>query len=130
MSYTYAHIEKVFEKMVSVNLELAELFFQERDHIPYIDVAIISRFIVNQKRDNNTDWFPDFFDTVEEIYIQGDDEVKNFIVIGLFEGIQNIGGKEIDYYSSFDHWLKPCSLLAWKNLIDSWEGVNWRIKRK
>jgi len=46
--------------------------------------------------------------------------------LGLFEGIQNIGGSEIDYYRSFDKWLKNNSLKAWQDLIDLWESDDRR----
>ena len=58
--------------------------------------------------------------------IHGEHYVQELIVIGLFEGIQNIGGSEIDYYRSFDKWLKNNSLKAWRELIDFWEGDDWR----
>ena len=58
--------------------------------------------------------------------IHGEHYVQELIVIGLFEGIQNIGGSEIDYYRSFDKWLKNNSLKAWRELIDYWEKDDWR----
>ena len=48
----------------------------------------------------------------------------------MFEGIQNVGGPEIDYYNSFDLWLQPTSKKKWDELIDFWEGKEWRVPNK
>jgi hypothetical protein len=71
-----------------------------------------------------------FFEKTEEILNHGDADVQNLIIVGLFEGIQNIGGGEIKYHSSFNKWLKPESKLMWDYLIDFWEGTDWRNSKK
>jgi hypothetical protein len=65
---------------------------------------------------------------VEQILTNCDTEIESLIIVGLFEGIQNIGGSEIDYYFGFDNWLLPLSKIKWDNLIDSWEGTDWKNK--
>lgn len=135
--YKYKEIEKVFEKLISGNAELTEHFakevdlsdYNQEDNLPYIDIGSISRFIVENKIENATSDFELFFENVEEIYKNGDKDVQNFIVVGLFEGIQNIGGKEIEYYKSFNQWLKPETQEAWNGIIDYWEGTEWRIPK-
>ncbi|WP_370408181.1 DUF7674 family protein, partial [Tenacibaculum dicentrarchi] len=135
--YNYNEIEKVFEILISGNIELTKHFSNEVDlnnydineDLPYIDIGSISRYIVEKKLNNLTYNFELFFKNVEEIYINGDKDVKEFIVIGLFEGIQNIGGEKIDYYNSFNKWLKPETHKSWNALIDSWEGTEWRIPK-
>jgi len=89
-------------------------------------MADISRFIANKKLSGEVEYFEIFFENVETIFTNADETVRNLIVVGLFEDIQNIGGKEIDYYRSFDQWLKPNSLKAWRTLIDFWEGKDWK----
>lgn len=136
--YKYSKIEDVFRKLISKNSELTELFtnevnlsnYIENDNIPYIDIIIICSHIIDKKLKNLTSDFEVFFDNVEEVYVNGDSEVQNFIVIGLFEGIQNVGGQEIDYYRSFNQWLKEKSQKAWDELIDYLEGTDWRIPEK
>ncbi|SHJ23209.1 hypothetical protein SAMN04488096_1149 [Mesonia phycicola] len=135
--YKYKEIEKVFEKLISGNVELTEHFtkevdlsdYNQKDNIPYVDIGSISRFIVEKKIENETSDLGLFFENVEEIYKNGDKDVRNFIVVGLFEGIQNIGGEEIEYYKSFNQWLKPETQEAWNRIIDYWEGTEWRISK-
>lgn len=134
IKYHESEIEQVFQRLISDWNELTDFYNKEvkfdyddpNERLVYIDIGDISRFIVEKKRLGQTENFDTFFENVEEIMILGDDYVKNLIVVGLFEGIQNIGGSEIDYYQSFDKWLKSSSLKAWRDLIDSWEGTNWK----
>jgi hypothetical protein len=92
----------------------------------YIDIAEISRLIIAKHEAGQTERFEMFFENVEEILKNCDPEIENLIVIGLFESLQNIGGREINYYSAYDKWLKPVSKLKWFELIDFWEGKKWR----
>ncbi len=108
--------DPTYEKEVLSKYENAEV------RLYYIDVGDIAQFIVEKKKAGDISKFNMFFENVEQILIYGDDYVKELIVIGLFEGIQNIGDDEIGYYKSFDHWLKLNSLKAWRGLIDDWEG--------
>lgn len=130
IKYQQSDIEKVFQKLISNWDELIDFYNaevkSECDRLNYIDIAEISRFIVIKKKAGQTEHFEHFFTNVEEIMIHGEHYVQELIVIGLFEGIQNIGGSEIDYYRSFDKWLKSNSLKAWRELIDSWEGTDWK----
>ena len=59
--------------------------------------------------------------------MNGNDEIKNFITVGLFESIQNIGGEQIGYHFSFNQWLKPETQKAWDWVIGFWEGDKWRV---
>ena len=133
-NYCESEIEDVFQKLISnwpelidfYNLDVIFQYNVGEERINYSDIGDISNFIVEKKMSGETDHFDQFFDFVEEVLSQGDDYVQNLIVVGLFEGIQNIGGSKIDYYRSFDQWLKPNSLKAWRDLIDSWEGEDWK----
>lgn len=134
INYSETDIEKVFQKLISRWDELTEFYNKEVNSEPnitpnrlvYLDIAHIARFIVELKISGQTDNFKPFFENVEELLIHGDHYVQELIVIGLFEGIQNVGSSEIDYYRSFDKWLKPKSLNAWRELIDFWEKDEWK----
>ncbi|GFZ87824.1 hypothetical protein GCM10011531_19200 [Aquaticitalea lipolytica] len=135
--YKYKEIEKVFEKLISGNAELTEHFtkevnltdYNQVDNIPYVDIGSISRFIVEKKLENQTSDFDLLFENIEDVYINGDKDVRNFITVGLFEGIQNIGGEKIEYHHSFNEWLKTETQNAWNGIIDYWEGTEWRIPK-
>ena len=132
--YHQSDIEKVFQKLISNWNELTDFYNTEvkfdyddpNERLAYVDIGDISRFIAKKKKAEQTEKFEIFFENVEEIMIYGEHYVQELIVIGLFEGIQAFCGSEIDYYRSFDKWLKPNSLKAWRELIDFWEKDDWK----
>ena len=125
--YTETTIENVFQKLISGWDELSNFYHKEikvheSDRLAYIDMADIARFIVKKKKANETKHFSRFFENTEAILEQSDAYIQNLIVIGLFEGIQNIGGQEIAYKTSYNEWLGPKSLKEWRKLINFWGG--------
>lgn len=135
--FTEAHMDKVFETLTTVDEELKKHFqnyLLEKDkndlseRLAYFDIFEIARFIVDKIKSGQTDFLPIIFKQVEAILACCDTYIENLIVVGLFEGIQNLGGFQIDYYKGFDKWLQPLSKQKWDNLIDSWEGQEWRNK--
>ena len=135
ITYHQSEVEEVFQKLISDWEELKSFYLNEimsdydnlSDRLDYIDIGKIAQFIVDNKGTNQTEYFELFFQNVEDILNHSDQYVTELIVIGLFEGIQNVGGNEIDYHYSFQKWLKPKSRNEWDELIDSWEGKEWRI---
>jgi hypothetical protein len=128
---------KVFDTIISVDIQLKTHFdnflleeynndFDSR--LYYVDMGEISRFIVDKIKSKQSYFLKDLFIKVEQILADCDTEVNDLIVVGLFEGIQNTGGSEIDYYFCFDNWLLLLSEIKWDNLIDTWEGTNRRNK--
>lgn len=101
--------------------------YQENEgRLLYVDIGEISRIIVTDFKQGNTAYFNIFFEKAEEILQSCDGVVETLIVIGLFEDIQNIAAGEINYYSGFNDWLMPISKSKWDNLIDFWQGIDWR----
>ena len=96
------------------------------ERLLYLDIGEVSRHITIDYKKGETTYFSSFFEKVEEILQNCDDQVETLIAVGLFEDIQNILGKEINYYSGFNDWLKPISKSKWDSLIDFWEGIDWR----
>jgi len=141
-NYKYSEINNVFEKLISGNPELRQLFLEEIDinsidqysesngGIPFVDVTTISWYIKEKMLKDETDSFEVFFENVEAVYSNCDKTVQNFIVVGLFESIQNVCPDEIDYYFSFNKWLKPESQKGWNEIIDYWEGKEWRVPKE
>ena len=100
----------------------AEYQNYKEERLDYVDIGEIIRYIVEKKRRNDTSGFSDFFDRVETILIYGDDYMKELMIIGLLEGIQNLCGFEVNYKTGFNEWLKPETKKAWEELIQFWEG--------
>jgi hypothetical protein len=139
IKFTQLNIDSVFTTLTSTDYALKEAFdnyFKEEykddkdERLSYFDIAEISRYLIDRLKSRQTENFDAFFEAVESILNDCDTEIENLIVIGLFEGIQNIGGPEINYYSSFDKWLKPLSKSKWDTLIDLWEGKDWRTRKR
>ena len=139
IKFTQLNIDNVFETLISTDNVLKEVFDNyikdeykdnKDERLNYFDIAEISRYLIDRLKNRQTENFDAFFDAVENILNNCDTEIENLIVIGLYEGIQNIGGPEINYYTSFDKWLKPVSKLKWEKLIDFWEGKDWRTNKK
>jgi hypothetical protein len=92
------------------------------DRLAFPDIGNISRFIVWKFKSNDTTCLDKVFGSADLILNKGSETVQNLIIVGLFEGIQNIGGwHRVDYYKGFDKWLRPKSKKAWDDLIDFWE---------
>ena len=100
------------------------------DRLIYTDIGVIIRYIVEKYKAGQTESFPFIFTNIENILKSCDKQTKDLITVGLFEGIQNVGGTEIDYYYGFNKWLYTLSGAQWRAVIDFWEGTDWWKKRK
>ena len=136
--FTQSEIENVFQKLVSSDSSMKKYYdaylLEEyqgdlKERLPYYDIGRIADVIREKYKSNQTDNFDILFNNIEEILQNSDHYVAELIVIGLFEDIQNAGSAELDYYSGFDKWLKPLSKKGWDELIDFWEGTEWRNKK-
>lgn len=67
--------------------------------------------------------FPRFFEQIEFYLVNGDDYIKEIIVAGLLEDIQNIASHEKLGYKVFEKLLGPTSKGKWKALESDWENV-------
>jgi hypothetical protein len=139
IKFTQQNIDIFFETLISTDEILKEFFENyikeeykddKDERFNYFDSGEISRHLIDRLKNGQTENFNFFFEAVENILNNCDTEIENLIVVGLFEGIQNIGGPEINYYTSFDKWLKPLSKSKWDKLIDFWEGKDWRTNKK
>ena len=134
IEFTEDQIEKLFEELISGNIELENLFkkYLEEKHpesgaTNYVDIGEISNYITSKIIIGETASLDLLFEKIENVLTSCDNYIENLIVVGLFEGIQNPG--KVEYYFGFDKWLKPISKTKWNNLIDFWEGEDWRNKK-
>jgi hypothetical protein len=92
------------------------------DRLTFPDIGNISRFIIWKFKFGDTSCFDKIFENAELILNKASETTQNLIVVGLFEGIQNVGGwHQVDYHKGFDKWLRPKSKKAWDELIYFWE---------
>jgi len=134
IKYQEGEVEDVFQKLISNWGELIKFYNTKvkfdytnpKDRLAYLDIAEIAKFVLDKKKAEQTENFETFFENVEAILMDCDTYVKNLVVVGLFEGIQNVDSSKVGYYRSFDQWLKLNSLKEWRNSIDFWEGNSWK----
>lgn len=134
------NLESVFRKIIEGTQDCRNYYYKkiytykedssERNSNAFNDMGELSRFIVKKLKKQQINEFEKIFSNIEEILIDCNIYVENLIVVGFFEGIQNIGDSEINYYYSFDNWLQKQSKSKWDNLIDFWEGKEWRENKK
>jgi len=102
-----------------------------RDHVQYwkpetrgyfLDVAVFAQHLVEEFDRGSTNEFPAFFQLLERMIVEGDQEVIDLAVVGLIEGIQNIASHGEFGYRVFEKWLGPKSRQGWVEIEAAWEG--------
>lgn len=96
-------------------------YAEKRDDL--IDIITVVDYIVSNFKEGQTGDFERFFDAIEQVLETGDETAREFVVVGILEGLQNNCGVEnIEYHTSFNQWLKPKSKKIWDGLIYLWES--------
>ncbi|MGI8855887.1 MAG: DUF7674 family protein [Thermomicrobiales bacterium] len=88
---------------------------------PYTDIAQFAHFLVEGVRNNQTDCFISAFQSLERLIVEGDEEVRGVLTIGLLEDVQNIASHS-GGYDIFLPWLGPETRRAWVEIERMWEG--------
>lgn len=96
----------------------------------YIGLGEFAEHIIDLYRQGRIQEFLAVFHTVEELYTEGDEYVKEATTNGLLEGIQNIAGHRGLDAEVFVQYLKPETRKWWKKLNDFWEGKTVKLKGK
>lgn len=133
-TYQYKESEGIFRKLIDGTVDIRQFYYKkifhsydnQEDRLAYIDIADLGTLIVKKLKKNKTSEFEKFFNNIESIFIDSDKDARNLLVAGLFESLQTSG---IDYYNSYNKWLKPKSKVEWDSIIDFWEGKDWRTTK-
>ncbi len=97
-------------------------FDYEMNRLDYIDITLISRFLIRKVLEQDNYTVTKIFDEVEIILKNGSDQTKNLIVVGLLESIQNISSNlDYDYKNTFIKFLKINTKIEWERIIEEWE---------
>ena len=92
-----------------------------------VDMAL-TEYLLEKAEAGDTKDFETLFNLAERMLNEGDDEVRNWVAVGLFEGLQNVAsnrradGRGTIHYNFFEPWLGPSSSDDWFALIDFWHG--------
>ncbi|MGH7487170.1 MAG: DUF7674 family protein [bacterium] len=89
---------------------------------PYFDVAWITALLVDLVRRQGTECFPAVFALLEQLLVNGSDYVKNWVVVGVLETLQNQVSHTELTYAAFEPWLGSKTRQEWDGLIEAWGG--------
>jgi hypothetical protein len=124
-TYNIKEIDNVFELLLSSSLYLKKSwnkYYKEEyksndDRLIYFDMTAIGGFVIKLFQQKKSNDLKLFFDNVEIILNDSDAEIKNLILVGLIEGIQQICQCEIiDMRHEFDPWLQPLTKKHWDEI--------------
>ena len=78
--------------------------------------------LIDHAQKQETGWFQEFFDCVEQELIFGNRKEQDALIIELLEGLKNQASlRDIDY-AIFENWLGPETHVAWRWLEKKWQG--------
>lgn len=88
----------------------------------YLDVGAFAQYLVDAYMNGNVECFSAAFAVIEQLIVDGTDDVQGLAIVGILEGIQNIASHQPFGHVVFTPWLGPHSRAAWLELVDFWEG--------
>ncbi len=94
----------------------------EGEDMPYMGMAVFARHLVELANQEKTESFPAVFRVIEQLIVEGDEEVRGLAVVGLLESIQNNASWTESGDKVFLQWLHPTSRAAWRELEELWSG--------
>ncbi|WP_018885277.1 DUF7674 family protein [Paenibacillus massiliensis] len=107
------------ERYLNDNYEAGE------QRLYYLEVADFAEHLFPRLLDQPTNEVKDVFSVVEQMFLEGNEEVRTLLTTGFFESLQNrILACEGLQLSGFEHHLGRLSLGVWRGLIHYWEGRN------
>lgn len=86
------------------------------------DMAEFATFIVNCYAQQDTEPVVAAFGVIEELLVDGDEEVRTAAAIGFLEDVRNIASWRPVGSDVFIQWLGPQSKLAWAEIEEMWRG--------
>jgi hypothetical protein len=106
----------------SLHEEVRALIEDEEGPLVYTVMTLLARRLITDFEAGNTSHFADFFNTVEEILRVATYDVRNLLISGLLEDLQNLAEQAGVARTEWERWLGPSSLVGWHAVADSWEG--------
>ena len=87
----------------------------------YNDAAVIASHLVDSFERGELSEFPATFALLERCLVEGDQPIRDLIMIGVIEDIQNIASHRPFGAGVFVAWLGPASRAAWDE-VNGWWG--------
>lgn len=103
--------------------EHLEFWGDETDRGHYNDAAVIAHHLADSLERGELSEFPAAFALLERCLAEGDAAVREFVMIGLIETMQNIASHRPFGPDVFVEWLGPLSRAAWDEVRGWWEQL-------
>ena len=95
----------------------------EEDRGFYNDVSVIAHHLVDCFEQGRHNEFPTVFALMERFLSEGDKAVRDLIMIGLIEDIQNIASHKSFGPEVFVSWLGAMSQRVWDEVNSWWDQL-------
>lgn len=95
----------------------------EADRGHFNDIGVIAHHLVDSLERRELSEFPAAFELLERCLIEGDEQVRELLKVGLIEDIQNVGSHRSLGPKPFHHWLGQLSEAAWHEVEQWWEQL-------
>lgn len=110
------------EQILPMIKEIFPSFETDEEDLLYLALGDFADYVLDLYQKRKTDDFPRLFKLIEDFIVQGDYDVRGYIIIGLLEDVQNLLlGRKIPL-ETFSAFLLPESLKHWNNVIAFWNG--------
>ena len=130
MPQEFESLPQTEEELMPLVLKIAPGFKQRwQEHLEYWgnekagiynDIAEFAHYVVDSYENGDTCWYEDFFQFVERLIVNGNEEKKELTIIGFLEDIQTIASWKSHKGKVFIKWLGPKSKDAWNQLYKLW----------
>jgi hypothetical protein len=87
---------------------------------PYVEISGLAGDLVDALRTSRTAYFESLFHVVERLLEEGAVEVRELLIVGLLESLQDISLKSSIPLEAWERWLGPSTLSAWRRLASMW----------
>ena len=97
-------------------------FWEGDERGEYNDISVIVHFVVDSFTEDNSLFFPNLFNKIEDIINTGHPKQKEIAILGFLETLQTVASNSPYGYKPFERWLGPLSLIEWHNIEKLWQG--------
>ena len=93
----------------------------EPDH-PYIDVGQLASRLVNAATTGELGDVAELFGAVEAILKDSPADIRDLVLVGFLEDLQNVSLNRGLSLESWEQWLPPRTLEGWRVVKGLWDG--------
>lgn len=97
-------------------------YADSEDPLLYVALGDFATHLVSLLEGRTTEEFASVFSTIERLWAEGDDSVRDALKIGLLEALGNVAANRMGwpFAARFRAWLGPRANAAWDELHREW----------